>query len=166
MKRKLYIRGVLAAVFLIVLSATTALAAADYFARYKYAFSPEALVAASAAVPPEQMDESALDIYRLGFAAGFDQALGNNAFADGSGASPFIAYPIDTAGGAQTVTRAFVGQPTTPPQTYIANKKSMAFHYPACSGAQAMKEENKIVFVGSREELIGKGYHPCQNCNP
>ena len=156
----------LAAVILIMslLACSSALAAADYFARYKYAFSPEALVAASAAVPPEQMDESALDIYRLGFAAGFDQALGNNAFTDGSGSSPFIAYPID--GGAQSVTRAYVGQPTTPPQTYIANKKSMAFHYPACSGAQAMKEENKIVFVGSREELISKGYHPCKNCNP
>ena len=164
MKRKVYLRATLAAVLLIVLSATTALAAADYFARYKYAFSPEALVAASAAVPPEQMDESALDIYRLGFAAGFDQALGNNAFTDGSGSSPFIAYPID--GGAQSVTRAYVGQPTTSPQTYIANKNSLAFHYPACSGAQAMKEENKVVFVGSREELIAKGYHPCQNCNP
>ena len=164
MKRKVYLRATLVAVLLIVLSATTALAAADYFARYKYAFSPEALVAASAAVPPEQMDESALDIYRLGFAAGFDQALGNNAFAEGSGSSPFIAYPID--GGAQSVTRAYVGQPTTPPQTYIANKNSMAFHYPACSGAQAMKESNKIVFVGSREELIAKGYHPCKNCNP
>ena len=163
--RKNLIHITVAAVLLIVLSATTALAAADYFARYKYAFSPEALVAASAAVPPEQMDESALDIYRLGFAAGFDQALGNNAFADGSGTSPFIAYPID-APGSQVATRAFVGQPTTPPQTYIANKNSMAFHYPACSGAQAMKEENKVVFVGSREELIAKGYHPCQNCNP
>ena len=163
MKKKSYLT-IAAAVLLIVLSATTALAAADYFARYKYAFSPEALVAASAAVPPERMDESALDIYRLGFAAGFDQALGNNAFTDGSGSSPFIAYPID--GGAQSVTRAYVGQPTTPPQTYIANKKSMAFHYPACSGAQAMKESNKIVFVGSREELISKGYHPCKNCNP
>ena len=161
---KSYFRIAIVAVLLIALSATTALAAADYFARYKYAFSPEALVAASAAVPPEQMDESALDIYRLGFAAGFDQALGNNAFAEGSGSSPFIAYPID--GGAQSVTRAYVGQPTTPPQTYIANKNSMAFHYPACSGAQAMKESNKIVFVGSREELIAKGYHPCKNCNP
>jgi len=29
-----------------------------------------------------------------------------------------------------------------------------------------MKESNKIVFVGSREELIAKGYHPCKNCNP
>lgn len=163
--RKNLLHIVIAAVLLIVLSATTALAAADYFARYKYAFSPEALVAASAAVPPEQMDESALDIYRLGFAAGFDQALGNNAFADGSGSSPFIAYPID-APGSQVATRAFVGQPTTPPQTYIANQKSKVFHVPACSGAQAMKEENKVVFVGSREELIAKGYHPCQNCNP
>lgn len=161
--RKNFLHIAIAAILLIVLSVTTALAAADYFARYKYAFSPEALVAASAAVPPEQMDESALDIYRLGFAAGFDQALGNNAFADGSGSSPFIAYPVD---GPQVATRALVGQPTTPPQTYIANQKSKVFHFPACSGAQAMSEKNKIVFVGSREELIGKGYHPCQNCNP
>ena len=163
-KRPLYR---LAAVILIMslLACSSALAAADYFARYKYAFSPEALVAASAAVPPEQMDESALDIYRLGFAAGFDQALGNNAFADGSGSSPFIAYPID-APGSQVATRAFVGQPTTPPQTYIANKKSGVFHYPYCSGAQSMSDANKIIYVGSREELISQGYHPCQNCNP
>ena len=71
-RRKNLIRITVAAVLLIVLSATTALAAADYFARYKYAFSPEALVAASAAVPPEQMDESAsspdyrFDVYGLG----------------------------------------------------------------------------------------------------
>ena len=76
-KRPLYR---LAAVILIMslLACSSALAAADYFARYKYAFSPEALVAASAAVPPEGMNETAMDIYRLGYAAGFDQALGNN----------------------------------------------------------------------------------------
>ena len=106
-----------------------------------------------------------MDSYRLAVAAAVEQALGNNAFADASASISSVAYPID-APGSQAVTRAFVGQPTTPPQTYIANKNSKAFHYPACSGAQAMKEENKVVFVGSREELIAKGYHPCQNCNP
>ena len=163
-KRPLYR---LAAVILIMslLACSSALAAADYFARYKYAFSPEALVAASAAVPPEQMDESALDIYRLGYAAGFDQALGNNVVFTNDGGSPFIAYPVEGVG-AQAVTRAFVGQPTTPPQTYIANKKSGVFHYPYCSGAQSMSDANKIIYVGSREELISQGYHPCQNCNP
>ncbi len=150
---------------LLVLAAGSAFAAGDYFARYKYAFSPEALVAASAAVPPEELSESAMDIYRLGFADGFDQALGNNAFAGSSGQSPFIAYPAD----GEVSARIFQDQasnPTTPPQTYILNKSSKAFHYPACSGAQAMKEANKIVFVGSREELIEKGYHPCGNCQP
>ena len=163
-KRPLYR---LAAVILIMslLACSSALAAADYFARYKYAFSPEALVAASAAVPPEGMNESAMDIYRLGYAAGFDQALGNNVVFANDGGSPFIAYPMD-GGESQALTRAFVGQPTTPPQTYIANKKSGVFHYPYCSGAQSMSDANKIIYVGSREELISQGYHPCQNCNP
>jgi len=165
MKRQYLLRAATAAVLLIVLSATSALAAADYFTRYKYAFSAEALVAASAAVAPEDMNEAALDIYRLGYAAGFDQALGNNVIFSSAGESPFMAYPVD---GSQVAARAFIGstQPTTPPQTYIANKKSKAFHLPICSGAQGMKEENKIVYVGSREELIAQGYHPCQNCNP
>lgn len=159
------VRIVIALLLVAALSATSALAAADYFARYKYAFSAEALVAASAAVAPEDMNEVALDIYRLGYAAGFDQALGHNVLFSNSGDSPFVAYPVD---GSQVAARAFIGsvQPTTPPQTYIANKKSKAFHLPICSGAQGMKEENKIVYVGSREELIAQGYHPCQNCNP
>ena len=159
------IRISVAVVLLLVLSFSSAFAAADYFARYKYAFSPEALVAASAAVPPEELSESALDIYRLGYAAGFDQALGNNSFAGSYEDSPFIAYPVDGVVSARILQDQAI-TPTTPPQTYILNKSSKAFHYPSCSGAQAMKESNKIVFVGSREELISKGYHPCGNCEP
>lgn len=154
-----------AVALLLILSAGSAFAAGDYFARYKYAFSPEALVAASAAVPPEELSESAMDIYRLGFAAGFDQALGNNAFGGSPDQSPFIAYPAESVVSARILQGQAI-DPTTPPQTYILNKSSKAFHYPACSGAQGMKEANKIVFVGSREELIAKGYHPCGNCQP
>ena len=156
----------LAAVILIMslLACSSAMAAADYFARYKYAFSPEALVAASAAVPPEGMNETALDIYRLGYAAGFDQALGNNVVFTNGGSSPFVAYPVEA--NAQSSVRAFTAVPTSAPQTYILNKKSGVFHYPVCSGAQAMHDANKIIFVGSREEVIAQGYKPCGNCEP
>lgn len=157
-------RVVAAILVMSLLACSSALAAADYFARYKYAFSPEALVAASAAVPPEGMNETALDIYRLGYAAGFDQALGNNVVFDSDGGSPFIAYPVEAEG--QSSVRAFTAVPTSAPQTYILNIKSKVFHYPVCSGAQAMKDENKIIYVGTRDQIILQGYHPCQNCNP
>ena len=158
------VRVVAAILVMSLLACSSALAAADYFARYKYAFSPEALVAASAAVPPEGMNETALDIYRLGYAAGFDQALGNNVVFDSDGGSPFVAYPADN--GSQAAARAFLIQPTTPPQTYILNKKSKVFHVPVCSGAQAMKDENKVIYVGSKEDIISMGYHACDNCKP
>lgn len=165
MNRNRSVRVSVAAALLIVLAASSAFAAGDYFARYKYYFSAEALVSASAAMPPEEMSESALDIYRLGFAAGFDQALGNNVTYDSSDQSPFNAYPISGVVSARVMQDQAIN-PTTPPQTYILNKSSKAFHYPSCSGAQAMKEANKLVFVGSREELIAQGYHPCGNCEP
>lgn len=49
---------------------------------------------------------------------------------------------------------------------YILNKNSKVFHYPGCKSVKRMKESNKIYFTGTREEVIGKGYDPCQNCNP
>lgn len=49
---------------------------------------------------------------------------------------------------------------------YILNKNSKIFHYPGCKSVKRMKESNKIYFTGTREEVIGKGYDPCQNCNP
>ena len=164
LKKRPSFRVLAAILIMTLLACSSALAAADYFTRYKYAFSPEALVASSAAVPPEDMNETALDIYRLGYAAGFDQALGNNVVFSSDGSSPFIAYPVDNS--AQVSTRAFLLQPTTPPQTYILNRKSKVFHIPVCSGAQAMKDENKVIYVGSKEDVISMGYHACDNCKP
>ena len=162
MKPNRSVRVAAALALLLILACASAFAAGDYFAKYKYYFSAEAIVSASAAVPPEDMNEAAADIYRLGFAAGFDQALGNNVTYTATGQSPFIAYPVEGAASA----RVLPDQPTAPPQTYIVNRSSKAFHYPSCSGAQAMKESNKIIYVGSREELIAQGYHPCGNCDP
>lgn len=50
--------------------------------------------------------------------------------------------------------------------TYIINTNSGKFHYPDCSGVEAMKESNKETFTGSREDLIAQEYVPCGICKP
>lgn len=49
---------------------------------------------------------------------------------------------------------------------YIFNINSHVFHYSNCSSVSRMNEENKVVFEGTREEAIAKGYTPCERCNP
>ena len=51
-------------------------------------------------------------------------------------------------------------------QEYVLNRNTRRFHRPECPSVQHMKEKNRISFTGSREELLGQGYEPCQNCNP
>lgn len=47
---------------------------------------------------------------------------------------------------------------------YVASKSGTAYHYPWCSGAQRIKEENKIWF-DTKEEAEKKGYKPAGNCS-
>ncbi len=49
---------------------------------------------------------------------------------------------------------------------YIANTNTYKFHYPNCKSVKKMSESNKWYFTGTRDQLIGQGYSPCQNCNP
>ncbi len=49
---------------------------------------------------------------------------------------------------------------------YILNTNTHKFHYPTCSNIDEIKEENKNVYYGSREELVEQGYEPCGNCKP
>lgn len=51
-------------------------------------------------------------------------------------------------------------------QEYVINVRSRIFHHPYCDSVKKMKEKNKQNFTGQRNELIDKGYKPCQNCNP
>ena len=51
-------------------------------------------------------------------------------------------------------------------QTYILNTSSKKFHKESCSGVKSMKEKNKKVYTGKREEVIEQGYDPCGNCHP
>ena len=45
----------------------------------------------------------------------------------------------------------------------VASKNGSKYHFPWCSGAQRMKEENKIWFE-SKEEAQSAGYEPAKNC--
>lgn len=58
------------------------------------------------------------------------------------------------------------GGQTAGEETYILNTSSMKFHDPDCAGAASIKEENREVYTGSREELIAEGYAPCGQCEP
>lgn len=56
----------------------------------------------------------------------------------------------------------------TEPQgnTYILNTNTKKFHEPDCSSVKQMKESNKRVYTGSRDDIISQGYDPCKKCNP
>lgn len=45
----------------------------------------------------------------------------------------------------------------------VVSKNSTKYHYPWCSGAQRIKEENKIWF-NTIEEARASGYTPAANC--
>lgn len=49
---------------------------------------------------------------------------------------------------------------------YVINENTKKFHLPDCKSAASIKEENRKNYTGTREELIQKGYEPCQSCKP
>ena len=50
--------------------------------------------------------------------------------------------------------------------SYVLNTNTQKFHYPSCASADEIKPKNRQDFTGSRDELIAKGFTPCQRCNP
>ena len=50
--------------------------------------------------------------------------------------------------------------------TYILNTNSFKFHKEDCSSVAKIKNSNKKIFTGKREELITQGYEPCGICKP
>lgn len=50
--------------------------------------------------------------------------------------------------------------------TYVLNKNTKKFHLPSCKSVSEMKESNKVLFYGTRDEAIEEGYSPCGRCNP
>ena len=50
--------------------------------------------------------------------------------------------------------------------SWVLNQNTMKFHTPDCSSVTQMKEENRIYFEGTREEVMEMGYTPCGQCEP
>ncbi|MDD6234373.1 MAG: DNA/RNA non-specific endonuclease [Lachnospiraceae bacterium] len=50
--------------------------------------------------------------------------------------------------------------------TYVLNTNTMKFHMPDCSSVSKIKEKNKQIFKGNRDDIIAQGYTPCRQCNP
>ncbi len=51
-------------------------------------------------------------------------------------------------------------------EAYVINISSKKFHEPDCSGVKGMSENNRVDFVGTKDELIEAGYSPCGTCKP
>lgn len=49
-------------------------------------------------------------------------------------------------------------------ETFIVNTNTKKFHLPGCSSVSDMKKENRQKVKSTKQEMIRKGYSPCQNC--
>lgn len=56
--------------------------------------------------------------------------------------------------------------PITESCDYVLNTNTMKFHYSWCSSARKIKESNRWLFNGSRDDVTAMGYKPCKRCNP
>ena len=103
---------------------------------------------------------------------GIDYATGDN-WAESSGTYQSTAAPaaVETpAPQPETDTTVQITPESSAPQesqgiTYVLNTNTKKFHYPTCSSVDDMKEKNKQIYTGSREEVINMGYAPCKRCN-
>ena len=102
---------------------------------------------------------------------GIDYATGDN-WAESSESSAESAATIVVESQTTPVqNETAIVQETPVPQetqgtTYVLNTNTMKFHYPTCSSVDDMKEKNKQIYIGNREDIINMGYVPCKRCNP
>ena len=104
---------------------------------------------------------------------GIDYATGDN-WAESNAASQEAAAPIvietPTQQPQTDTTVQITPEPSVPQEsqetTYVLNTNTMKFHYPSCSSVDQMKEKNKEIYTGNREDIINMGYMPCKRCNP
>lgn len=102
---------------------------------------------------------------------GIDYATGDN-WAESSESSAESAATVVVESQATPIqNETAIVQETPVPQetqgtTYVLNTNTMKFHYPTCSSVDDMKEKNKQIYIGNREDIINMGYVPCKRCNP
>ena len=116
----------------------TAYAGTSIFQTYSIMCTPEAQEAAmSAQIPPSILSREEENLFRLGYACGYDDALANE------------------------ITRSYHQEPT-----YIVNLKTKKFHDPSCYMVNSILFENREDLYCTYEEAISQGYSPCGKCNP
>lgn len=104
---------------------------------------------------------------------GIDYATGDN-WAESSAAFQEAAEPVivetPTPQPQADATVQIAPEASAPQETqgttYVLNTNTMKFHYPSCSSVDQMKEKNKEIYTGNREDVINMGYAPCKQCNP
>ena len=59
-------------------------------------------------------------------------------------------------------------EPSGTTHTYVGNSNSHVFHYSSCGSVSDMKEKNKVYFDEgiTRDEVMERGFRPCQRCKP
>ena len=75
-------------------------------------------------------------------------------------------YTGEEAGTDQPVKDAEKETTQSKQETYVLNINSKKFHKKDCSSVDTIKEENKKIYTGTRDELLEEGYDPCGNCKP
>lgn len=102
---------------------------------------------------------------------GIDYATGDN-WAEDSTVPPENTDPIAQEATAPQPdnTTQIIQESSAPHQTqettYVLNTGTMRFHDPSCTSVGEMKEKNKQIYTGNREDIIQMGYVPCKQCNP
>ncbi|MCR4658407.1 MAG: MBL fold metallo-hydrolase [Lachnospiraceae bacterium] len=71
-----------------------------------------------------------------------------------------------TPSGSASERSNIIADPAPVAETYVLNTNSKKFHRSGCSSVDDMKEKNKQIFNGTRDEAIAMGYEPCKRCNP
>ncbi|MEK7585260.1 MAG: hypothetical protein AAB455_02005 [Patescibacteria group bacterium] len=74
-----------------------------------------------------------------------------------------VATPALVSSKITTSTTSISAQTSSQAGQFVGSKNGTKYHYPWCSGAQRIKEENKVWFA-SKEEAATKGYTPASNC--
>lgn len=70
--------------------------------------------------------------------------------------------PVSEDAGTEQIQTPVAGESAT----YILNRNTKKIHLPSCSSAEEIDAENRAVFYGTKEELLGAGYEACRRCNP
>ena len=65
----------------------------------------------------------------------------------------------------QSISNANPGDQNPITTAYVGNKRTGVFHRAGCRAERRMSERNRLYF-DNRNELINRGFRPCQICNP